>query len=409
MEHLTTQSYRRDPIIDAARGIAIILVVGGHSWLPQWCNAEFVSLFHMSLFMTISGYCFRERHMESLQAVGKYIRHRLWTLYLPYAVSNAIFILLNNVFLNLHIYCGSNELADIIRVGVGMDPYLSGPEMFRQVLLCFLFIGYSPRMGGGTWFLRALFCISILYAIIGYFLLRIKKFYNCVSDNKAGESSGFQIMDTQMIIALFFLIIWAADQRYHLIRIGSISQIFQYYFAYALGDFCRRHRLMNHRIAVQGIAAAVSCCLLQLIERITAGRWYTDAILQTGAMSSLPAICSVLIFFLIQAVTGILGWCMVYGVSAPVCRFIPFLEKILVWCGQGTLETLLLHFLCFKLVTELYILIHHLPQFYLGATPILPDIHAGWGCLYILAGVGIPTAVHFIRVKMRNCARMGLA
>ena len=56
-ERIMTNTKTRNPEIDAARGIAIVLMVGGHSWLPFWCNTSFIGLFHMSLFMMISGYC----------------------------------------------------------------------------------------------------------------------------------------------------------------------------------------------------------------------------------------------------------------------------------------------------------------------------------------------------------------
>ena len=61
--------------IDVARGIGIVLVVALHAGMYVLYIANFVNLFHMSLFFILSGYCFSTRKYEGplRSAILKYL------------------------------------------------------------------------------------------------------------------------------------------------------------------------------------------------------------------------------------------------------------------------------------------------------------------------------------------------
>lgn len=55
---------KRDLTIDIGKGIAIILMCVGHSYVCTPLGL-FISLFHMAFFFMMSGYFFREKSLEN--------------------------------------------------------------------------------------------------------------------------------------------------------------------------------------------------------------------------------------------------------------------------------------------------------------------------------------------------------
>ena len=94
--HLSSEKLQsdgcRDSSIDILKGLAIILVVYGHTW--PFCRS-FIYLFHMAVFMMASGYCYKTR-IQSFADWGKYILKKAKALYLPFIMCNGIFVLLNS-------------------------------------------------------------------------------------------------------------------------------------------------------------------------------------------------------------------------------------------------------------------------------------------------------------------------
>ncbi len=385
-----TNTKTRNPEIDAARGIAIVLMVGGHSWLPFWCNTSFIGLFHMSLFMMISGYCMSDRHMTGAKEIRHFVISRIKGLYLPYAVANSVYILLNNLFIQMNIYCASSEQADLILPGIGPDVWMTLPETIKQIVLSFLFIGYSPRMGGATWFLRALFCISIFFCISGYFLQRNGK-----------------RMEWQLILGVFLLVLWGVDQVHPFMTIGSFSQICLYYWAYAMGYCLRKHKSVWETAKRKTNILAVLVCYLALQGMVLMNAGLENA-LNREQVTGVSVIGFGVSLAAIRLISGILAWGLVLSAALLIVNTGRASGKWIRICGQGTLEVLLLHFLCFKVITLLYVAVYRLSVFYLGATPVLPDLSWGWGCLYIAAGTGIPVVIHVLRKQLRSlsCGKM---
>ena len=96
---------KRDIRIDIMKGIAIILMVYGHSGAPL---KNFIYLFHMAVFFMISGYLFDEKKVISHGDTAKYIVKKIKSLWLIYFVWNTAFILLNNFFLKINFYTNNN-------------------------------------------------------------------------------------------------------------------------------------------------------------------------------------------------------------------------------------------------------------------------------------------------------------
>lgn len=77
--------------LDIAKGIAIILMVLGHSELPVWLN-RFIWTFHMPLFFIAAGIT-----NDFNQPLGLFLKRKSRTLLLPFAIYSVIVLLLEAV------------------------------------------------------------------------------------------------------------------------------------------------------------------------------------------------------------------------------------------------------------------------------------------------------------------------
>lgn len=55
---------KRNETITIAKSIAIILMVIGHSGVAHWMGS-FINMFHMPLFFLCSGYCFKDKYLNT--------------------------------------------------------------------------------------------------------------------------------------------------------------------------------------------------------------------------------------------------------------------------------------------------------------------------------------------------------
>ena len=144
-------SHNRNNWLDIAKGIAIILMVAGHTPIPGVVS-HFIYAFHMPLFFIASGLV---SNYEKYSLVD-YIRHKLYTLLLPFICYSAIVAL-------LMYSVGELDVMKLLKRGWGGYALWFVPVLFmacilvrivfltkkkntrRFIMLCFLFIGYGLR------------------------------------------------------------------------------------------------------------------------------------------------------------------------------------------------------------------------------------------------------------------------
>lgn len=88
-------------------------------------------------------------------------------------------------------------------------------------------------------------------------------------------------------------------------------------------------------------------------------------------------------------VNGLLGWCLLWSTSEII--FGSIIGRVFVYLGKRSIYILVGHFLCFKFITKIYILINKLPNYMLAAFPTLKV--GGLWIFYTLIGVAIPVIV----------------
>lgn len=193
--------------IDYARGIAIILVcyrhvfegskeagvpVGNYTFL-EYANI-FLYSFRMPLFFIISGIFVT----QSLQKKGikLYLENRARSILYPYFVWGFIQLSLQIIF----------------------TKYTNGHPTVASYLNLF----YMPREVAQFWYLYALFNVSMLYALLKYFL-KLTAIHNMM-----------------LGIILFYLSSIIYQQN---IKTGLVFDIFHYYIFFSIGDFISSYLL----------------------------------------------------------------------------------------------------------------------------------------------------------------------
>ena len=140
----------KDKTVSMARGVAIVLMVLGHTCFNEY-GGKFIYMFHMPLFFFLSGYCFKTSHLSDFK---KYAVKRIKGAYVPYVKWGLLFLLLHNVFYRLHVYDA-----------------LFGDSLFCIRDYAFNALGvvtltHSEKLLGGYWFLQAYFVASFIFFLV---------------------------------------------------------------------------------------------------------------------------------------------------------------------------------------------------------------------------------------------------
>lgn len=140
----------RKVFIDIAKGIAIILMVIGHSSLPTMIN-RWIFAFHMPLFFIVSGWT---TNWEKY-TLRSFIQRRLNSLILPFFVYSSIVLV-------VHVIYGWMSFDEFIYKGWG-DGYALWfiPVLFLSSLMAKLLYDLKVKLGGAIFMLCL---IMILFA-----------------------------------------------------------------------------------------------------------------------------------------------------------------------------------------------------------------------------------------------------
>lgn len=141
----------RDLTIDIGKGLAIILMCVGHSYVCTYLDT-FIYLFHMAFFFMMSGYFFREK---KLSAPRTFIWKRIKGLYFPFVKWAIIFVALHNVFITLGI--NSKEAGFYSMKDMAYKAFTTNTR----------FIPTEECMGP-YWFFSCLFFVSLLSFAVFY-------------------------------------------------------------------------------------------------------------------------------------------------------------------------------------------------------------------------------------------------
>ena len=140
------------PEIDMIRAIGIILVLIGHSnILPQGKNGSgewFIALFHVVIFYIAAGFVFNEESALNIENVFLDVKRKMEIIYLPFVAWNIFF-----------------EIVMCFR----------GHKIESMKIFHIFLIVETSDFAATTWFLIAIFWISIVFIFISFLLNSIFK------------------------------------------------------------------------------------------------------------------------------------------------------------------------------------------------------------------------------------------
>lgn len=91
-------------------------------------------------------------------------------------------------------------------------------------------------------------------------------------------------------------------------------------------------------------------------------------------------------------IVSICGWIMLYDI-AQILKKSERISEVLICCGQNSMAVVVLHFLCFKVVSLMGVVFYKQPVgCYIAAFPVLYE-NEMWWTAYLLAGIIIPVVL----------------
>ena len=358
---------RRNNAIDILKGIGILLVIIGHTYGPL---TSFIYLFHMPIFFMSAGYCFSYKYTDSFTSVSILIKKRLKSLWLPYAIVNTIFILLNNIFLQIGFYSTDERLLALheFQWDQVLGHYYSVKESGSRIIHSLLF-NQSTQLTGATWFLEVLFFAAIGFAIIDC----------CVRKTVGAKHNKVRIM-IHFLIAILCLIIGSLKYKYPILGKYRLATILIVLVIFEMGLVLKQleSKISLSRIQWLLISLSSGAILIGL-------NGYGHVELSSHDYSS--------IVFLLTS--SILGWLLVYGISYAIAQNDNIVNRVLCFYGQNTLPILLLHLVFFKPVTAYIISTRGLPNYLLASFPVLTTEHGSW-IAYAIVNIALCTVMIFI-------------
>lgn len=361
-------NHKRNVEIDIVKGLAIILMVIGHVETPAH---NFIYLFHMAVFFIAAGYFYKDNASESLQSVFTYTVKKLKGLWLPYALWTAIFSLLRNFFIDINVYTNNPLVLETVDSKFAfVTEYWSWKEILINIVKGCILPG-NVQVGGALWFLATLLQISVLYCIVDFVLKKLLNKKN--------------LLIAQGMISVLFLLIGYLFNVKHISLFG-IGTCFSCYCLFYAGLMLNKYsaKLYAAKVSINIILFVISIGILLVLNRM-------------GSVGLAANNYNNPIFLLLASIAG---WFMLYQLAALLKKN-ECITKMISYIGKNTLPIVILHFLAFKVVSFIGVMIQGEELYKVAAFPVL-YLGLGWRILYTLTGIIIPLGVNEIWKYMKG-------
>ena len=350
--------------IDILKALTIILIVAGHAYAPF---THFFYLFHVSVFFIASGYTYKDKYYRTFSGVLGFIKGRIKRLYIPYFVWNAVFTLLNNLFIRINVYTDDPRILEYVSGDHDLiHSYLGIREVLINIVLGLIFKG-NTQMGVAFWFIKILFMVSVIYVLADFLLYRFLTEYRLL----------IQIILSVCLLAFGYVC------NIRNIQISPVPLICSCYWLFCTGNILGTVRSKYASVGISWKLTAFVISFAVLVFENHIGTVY---------LANNEYINPVYFIF-----AGISGWVFLYVISDLAVMYCSAkIRSILNYIGAHTLSILALQFLAFKPVAYLITRYYELPGFCVAAFPNLYGDRGAWWLLYIVAGVMIPLGADFV-------------
>ena len=358
------ESDKRNTSVDIIKGLGIFCMVFGHSGFPY---IHFVYLFHMSIFFIAAGYCYKQSNSDTTSSTVKFIKRKISTLWFPFVVWNVIYKMLHNFFIDINIYTNNPEILMFGQCN-SVSSYMTIKEMAINAAKSFLFYG-GTQMGGALWFLRTLMEVSVMYCC---FDLVLKKLF----DKK------YSLLLQGLISILFLSIGYLLNVNE--LYLWGFGRTMTSYCLFYMGCICKSSKILNKERKL------ITHLMLLLISFFIL--WTMDSRLSINLDRNSyndP-------FSLIAA--SFIGWQFLYEIAEFIKR-IEIIKKFWIIIGKNTLAIVVLHFLCFKVVSYIRVIVKGEPKFIVAAFPVVYS-DGIWWFAYLMTGVLLPVLLNVLWGKL---------
>lgn len=339
--------------VDIAKGIGIICVVAGHSGCKA--VADFVYLFHLSLFVYLSGYFWRDEFVkEPRLLLAKRIK-KLYSMYWRYEV---LFLLLRGFLFKIGWYQeGALYSGNIVTI-------LTKEGTLKELLKISLGMGREPIIGA-TWFVIMLIITQLLYGLIRNTLFKLNA----------------EKYSTYAVIATFIFACITTKLGIYIPRLSP-----------ALFSIIFFHCGANNKKQIEKIKRVNKKYMLSIVSlgilAICSTTW------QIGYS---PKIAVYPLYFILMSLLGIFVVIVLSkGLSQCEQKYGRTLAVCLRTLGGCSFEIMVLHFCAFKIVSQMIILIYNLDYQKIIEFPVISNYPA-WSIVYTIVGILVPTSFCWCR------------
>lgn len=336
---MAQQSTNKKAFMNYMKAFGIFYLLIWHAGCPH-LNV-FVILFFLQMFFFISGYFYKDEYTSHPM---KFISKRIKTLYIPFVFYCTLLLLLNNLFVHVHIY--ENSMI------------MSSAKLFSHFLQI-LSLKPKPQLAGAMWFVSALIITCVIFCVLSYLI----KF----APKKNHESI--------RMLCVVILLITANYLSLEKIRLPVYTDIaFMAIFFYYTGYLYQKYETIIPNSFVLALSSVLILALCTKYGHIQiAQRKYID----------LP-------FLLVCGLTGIYFNLYISKLLAAKKTV-----RVINYIGENTLIILALHFLAFKAASLFLIHFQHLPIDAMVSFPTIKGTSKHWWWLYALSGLLFPLIIRY--------------
>lgn len=247
--------------------------------------------------------------------------------------------------------------------------FMTLPDMLREILKAVVFAAHT-ELGGTFWLFKVLFSVSYLYFIFELLICKV-----------VGRNKEDLIINIQGIISLVFLFVgWMCFVLG--VSLFGMARTLSIYSLYHLGRvFKQRHfnkKFINRKMFIISLIILIG---LNFIGSVS---------LDINSYEN-P------VFLMIAS---IVGWCLVNYMTCIIVK-IKKISCFVGLCGEASLYIMIFHFISFKGISFLQVLIYNKPLYYMAAFPVLYT-HGMWTVIYAGVGVIIPLVIYRIVIGIRK-------
>lgn len=350
---------KRDIYWDIVKGLGITIVVLGHSGCTFTMITTIIYFYHMALFFFVSGFFYNDKYSTNPYIyTGKKLKG-LWWPTIKYII---VFILLHNIFLNLNIYSTM-----INQPMIYPTTYYSKLEILTYCFNTLFQTNYPVEMAGAMWFILPLIVAMITFCIVRY----SANIFNFKSTKKEIYSSIIVVILGTMGI-MFTMKSWKFAWRVD-VALFTMPIV---YCGYLYKKFVDKIKLRWYFTIVAVIG------LYYLYK-------HDLRISYAGGVIGDP------IRFYLATFLGI--YLHLY-ITKFLTRF-TYVTNFIACLGRNSFHIMALHFLSFKVVNLIDVIVNNKPTFYIAQYPYS---NVTWWPLNLLSGLLIPVAVVYLYKLFSN-------